>query len=231
MATPLGALFGSSLSDYVVWAARGFADPIAYFFLFVGVLLVVPKREDVDRPRAWPAFCGALALAAATFCRPNLVLVSGAMVAGAAVLALRERRILRMVALVCGFAVLGLSPLHNYVFGHSLLPFSNNVYDPRTMVTTPRDYLQAIQELVRLDIGGEHVLAVLRQQVRWLSGSLSLGAMVRSTPPRLRLWCGLACSVGASSPGFACWLWRRCSSMASGSSMSMPPGTTWECGC
>lgn len=178
VATPLGALFGSGLFEYVVWAARGFADPIAYIFLFAGIILIVPKREDRDHPRVWPAFWGALALAAATFCRPNLVLASGAMVAGANVLAWHQRRIGRIAALLVGFAALGLSPLHNYVFGHSPLPFSDNVYDPRTMVTTPRDYWRAIEELLHLDLGGQHVLAVLRQQVRWLSGASSMAAMV-----------------------------------------------------
>jgi hypothetical protein len=47
-AVPVGALFGSSLVQYVKWAARGFADPAAYiFFLAAFVLLLGREAHSV----------------------------------------------------------------------------------------------------------------------------------------------------------------------------------------
>ena len=45
VATPLGALFGSSLFYYVVWASRGFADPLAFILLFAAIVLMVPPAK------------------------------------------------------------------------------------------------------------------------------------------------------------------------------------------
>jgi hypothetical protein len=56
-AVPVGALFGSSLVQYVKWAARGFADPAAYiFFLAAFVLLLGPRTRSAPLPlvgRGW----------------------------------------------------------------------------------------------------------------------------------------------------------------------------------
>ncbi len=61
VATPAGALFGSSLFYYVVWAARGFADPFAFILLFAALVLIVPPRTGaVPEPRracSHPACC------------------------------------------------------------------------------------------------------------------------------------------------------------------------------
>src|SRR5262245_28672703 len=47
-AVPVGVLFGSSLVQYVKWAARGFADPAAYiFFLAAFVLLLGREAHSV----------------------------------------------------------------------------------------------------------------------------------------------------------------------------------------
>ncbi len=54
VATPLGALFGSSLFHYVVWASRGFADPLAFILLFAAIVLVVPPRSGETTQRAAP---------------------------------------------------------------------------------------------------------------------------------------------------------------------------------
>jgi hypothetical protein len=56
-AVPVGVLFGSSLVQYVKWAARGFADPAAYiFFLAAFVLLLGPRTRSAPLPlvgRGW----------------------------------------------------------------------------------------------------------------------------------------------------------------------------------
>jgi hypothetical protein len=183
VATPLGALFGSSLFYYVVWASRGFADPLAFILLFAAIVLVVPPRSgeplrNGDPPGVLRLFAAGLLFAAATFCRPNLLLASGVMVAGAGLMWLWQRRFVRAVALAVGFCVLGVSPLHNYVFGHVFVPFTTSVNLPQTLVMPPLDYLRAAGELLRLDFTGEHVRRAAIQLGHWLSGPQDLIATV-----------------------------------------------------
>jgi hypothetical protein len=178
VATPLGALFGSSLFYYVTWAARGFADPFAFALLFAGFLLIIPKADEVDRPRMTPAFFGALALAAATFVRPNLLLASVTLVGVAGLMALSRRDIGRAVALGTGYAFLLVSPSHNYVFGRSLVLFSDNVDQPQTLLMTPLRYLRALWAMIRFDFADPMVGNAFRQLGRWLSGPTELLAMV-----------------------------------------------------
>jgi hypothetical protein len=50
-AVPVGVFFGSSLVQYIKWAARGFADPAAYiFFLAAFVLLLGPRTRSAPSP-------------------------------------------------------------------------------------------------------------------------------------------------------------------------------------
>ena len=169
VATPVGALLGSSLFYYVVWAARGFADPFAFMLLFAALVLVVPPRTG-ETPGAARVFASGLLFAAATFCRPNLLLASGVMVAGGGLMWLWHRQFLRAVALGAGFAALAMAPLHNYVFGHSLVPLTSSVSLPQTLLMPPLDYARAALELVTLDFAGDHVRRAVAQMGRWLSG-------------------------------------------------------------
>jgi hypothetical protein len=175
VATPLGALFGSSLFYYVVWASRGFADPLAFILLFAAIVLAVPPRSGEparsgEPPGVLRLFAAGLLFAAATFCRPNLLLASGVMVAGAGMMWLWQRRLGRAVALGAGFCALAVSPLHNYVFGNVLVPFTTSVNLPQTLVMPPLDYVRAAGEMLRLDFTGEHVRRAVIQLGHWLSG-------------------------------------------------------------
>jgi hypothetical protein len=52
-AIPVGVGFGSSLLQYVKWAARGFADPAAYvLFLAAFVLLLAPRTRSAPSPHS-----------------------------------------------------------------------------------------------------------------------------------------------------------------------------------
>src|SRR6185295_1622636 len=50
-AVPVGVVFGSSLVQYVKWAARGFADPAAYVFFLAGFVLLVGRSAAGPRNR------------------------------------------------------------------------------------------------------------------------------------------------------------------------------------
>lgn len=169
VAIPVGTAFGSSLVDYVVWASRGFADPLGFVLLFAGIYFVVPRTSDAaDTGRA---FVGALLLAMATFCRPNFLLASGTMILGGIVMAIAWRHLARAAALLIGFAALAASPLHNYVFGNSLIPFTNNVGHVDILLMSPLDYFKAASELLQLNFAGPHVGRAVTQIMSWLSGA------------------------------------------------------------
>lgn len=176
VAVPIGTAFGSSLVDYVVWASRGFADPLGFALLFAGILLVVPARSMA--PDTGRAFFGALLLAMATFCRPNFLLASGTMIAASLALAVAHRQTARAAMLLVGFATLAVSPIHNYVFGRSLIPFTNNVEHVDIFLMSPLDYLRAAGELVRLDFAGPHVRRGMTQIAAWLSGAHRISAAI-----------------------------------------------------
>ena len=169
VATPAGALFGSSLFYYVVWAGRGFADPFAFILLFAALVLMVPKEREMP-PGAPRVFAAGVLLAAATFCRPNLVLASAVLVGGAAIMWLWQRQLLRAVALGAGFGALVVAPLHNYVFGQVLTPFTTSANLPQTLLMPPLDYARAAVEVATLNFGGDHVKRAIVQLGHWLSG-------------------------------------------------------------
>jgi hypothetical protein len=170
VATPIGALFGSAFLYYVKWAARGFADPCGYILLLAGLVALIPRADEVDRPPVAPAFFGALLLALGTFVRPNVALASGVIVVGAVIFAARQRAFARAGAIVLGFAALALSPLHNWVFGHSLVPFADIVSQPTTLVMPPSRYFDAAYDVLHLDLASDHVIAAIKKIAWWLSG-------------------------------------------------------------
>lgn len=200
--TPIGALFGSSLFQYAAWGSRGFADPFAFILLFGALVLIIPKHVDGPPQTAPRSLAAGLMLAAAVFCRPNLVLASGVMAAGAATIWAWERRWECAGAIVAGFAVLALSPLHNYVFGNALVLFSDNVNQPTTLLMSPLDYGKALVELVRLDFASGHVKAAIAQLGRWLSGPEGLLVMV----PIHALAVATLVRIGFFGTGYGPWL-------------------------
>ena len=170
VATPIGALFGSAYLYYVKWAARGFADPCGYILLLAGMVALIPRPDEVDRPPVAPAFFGAMLMALGTFVRPNVALASGVMALGAIVFAARRRAFARAGAVLAGFATLAVSPLHNWVFGHSTVPFAASVSLPTTLVMPPSEYFKAAYDVLRLDLASDHVLAAINKIAWWLSG-------------------------------------------------------------
>src|SRR5262249_46795072 len=174
-AVPVGVLFGSSLPQYVNWAARGFADPAAFIvFLAALVLLLAPTGPLSDR---FGRACGAAALfALALFLRPNLAPAAVIMLAGASLAALWQRQFRRVAGLVVGFVpVLGMA-LHNWVYGGVLLPFTSTAR--LAMAMPPSEYAAALLNLVHLNFAGEHVVRAMRQIGGWRAGAA----------PALRSW-------------------------------------------
>ncbi|HEY4919138.1 MAG TPA: hypothetical protein VII40_03475 [Xanthobacteraceae bacterium] len=170
VATPVGVLFGSAFLYYVKWAARGFADSCGYILLLAGMVALIPRAEEAKAPPAAAGFCGALLIAAGTFVRPNVALAAGVMIAGAILLSLWQGRLARAGAIFIGFATLIVSPLHNWVFGHSTVLFSDNVSQPQTLVMPPSEYFKAASDVLHLHLASNHVIAAIKKLAWWLSG-------------------------------------------------------------
>jgi hypothetical protein len=176
---PVGVLFGSSLVQYVKWAARGFADPAAYIFFLAGFVLLVGRVQgDQSPPDRFGAAWGAgLMFALALFVRPNIAPAAAVLLAGAGRAALWQHRYRRVAGLCIGFLpVLGMA-LHNWVFGGVFVLFTATAAHPRLLVMPPSAYLAALAELAHFDFAGEQLARALRQIGGWLAGPSESVAM------------------------------------------------------
>ena len=169
-AIPIGMLFGSSLVQYVKWAARGFADPAAYVFFLAGFVLLIGRTQDGPGNRYGAAFGSGFLFALALFVRPNIVPAVALLLGGAGAAALWQRQYRRVTGLALGFlAVVGV-PLHNWIYGGVFVPITTTAAHPGALVMPPATYLSAVSELMHLDFAGAYVRRALEQIGGWLAG-------------------------------------------------------------
>jgi hypothetical protein len=170
IAVPVGALFGSSLVQYVKWAARGFADPAAYIFFLAGLLLLVGRGSRGPRPTLGAAWGAGSLFALVLLVRPNLAPAAGVLLAGSGVAALWQGQYRRLGGLCIGFLpVLGMA-LHNWIYGGVFVLFTATAMHPGALVMPPSAYLAALGDLGHLDLASEHVARAVRQIGGWLAG-------------------------------------------------------------
>ena len=216
-AVPIGVLFGSSLVQYVKWAARGFADPAAYTFFLAAFVLLVRQPGADPHDRFAVAFGAGLLFALALFVRPNIAPATGILLAGAGLAALWQRQYRRLAGLCIGFAPVFGMALHNWFYGGAWVLFTSTAAHPGALVMPPSAYLAALSELAHFDFAGEHVARALRQIAGWLAG-----------PSEVRRH-GAAQRGGARS----CWRgWRRGTRPTRGCGSPPAPrwcSTAWAC--
>jgi hypothetical protein len=175
VAIPIGNLFGSSLVQYIKWAARGFADPVA-FTLFLGAFLLLLGRTQAGPREGFAAASGSgLLFALALFVRPNLAPAAGVLLAGAGLAALWLGQYRRLAGLCMGFLPLVGVPLHNWLYGGELVPFTTTT--TLALAMPPSAYLAACMELLNLEFSGEHVARAASQIGAWLAGPSELVVM------------------------------------------------------
>jgi hypothetical protein len=170
VAIPVGTLFGTSFAQYVKWAARGFADPAAYILFIAGLLAIVGATPAGPQEKFSPAFFGALLLALGIFMKPIIAPAVAILLAGAGVAALNSRQWARLAGMCIGFLPVFSMALHNWVYGHVFVLFSNNATHPDVLVMPLSAYAAALRELVSLDIRGDYVTRALTQFANWLTG-------------------------------------------------------------
>src|SRR5262245_4563837 len=169
-AVPIGVLFGSSLVQYVKWAARGFADPAAYAFFLAALVLLLGRTAGPAPDRFGAAFGAGLLFALALFMRPNIAPAAGILLAGAGLAALWQRRYRRLAGLCIGFAPVFGMALHNWFYGGAFVLFTSTAAHPGALLMPPAAWLAALAELARFDIAGEHLVRASRQIAAWLAG-------------------------------------------------------------
>ena len=170
-AIPVGVLFGSSLVQYVKWAARGFADPAAYAFFLAGLVLLVGRRDAGPRDRlrarrSPPASCSRLRCSCGRISRRPPAFCSPAP---------GSRR--------SGSASIGASPgcasdscrcwAWRCTIGSMAACLCCSPRPPRIPVrwsTPPSAYLAALLELAHFEFAGDQIARVMRQLGGWLAG-------------------------------------------------------------
>jgi hypothetical protein len=167
VAVPLGMLFGTSFTQYVKWAARGFADPAAYILFIAGLVTVIGADKAGPSGKFFPALFGALLLALGIAMKPIVAPAAAMLLAGAGLAALYEKQWPRLAGLCIGTLPVFSMALHNWVFGHALVLFSSNAGQADLLVMPPSAYLTALRQLLALDFGG--IARIIHQIADWLS--------------------------------------------------------------
>ena len=129
-AIPVGVLFGSSLVQYVKWAARGFADPAAYTLFLAALVLLVGRPSAGPRDRFGAASAAGLLFALALFVRPNIAPAAGILLAGAGLAALWQHQYRRVAGLTIGFLPVFGMALHNWLYGGVFVLFTSTADAP-----------------------------------------------------------------------------------------------------
>ncbi len=178
IAIPVGELFGSTFVDYSKWAGSGFADPAAYTLFLAGLLALVGTGNAGPSRGFAPAFFAALLLAFAVLVKPIVAPAAAVLLAGSALAAISLRQLARVTGLCTGFTPVLLMALHNWVYGHAFVPFSNNATLPELLVMPPSAYAAALREMITLDFHGGYLARALMQLPGWLSGPATSYATV-----------------------------------------------------
>ncbi len=178
IAIPVGELFGSTFVDYSKWAGSGFADPAAYTLFLAGLLALVGTGNAGPSRGVAPAFFAALLLAFAVLVKPIVAPAAAVLLAGSALAAISLRQLARVTGLCTGFTPVLLMALHNWVYGHAFVPFSNNATLPELLVMPPSAYAAALREMITLDFHGGYLARALMQLPGWLSGPATSYATV-----------------------------------------------------
>jgi hypothetical protein len=171
IAVPIGALFGSTFYIYVKHAANGFGDSAAAILLFGGTVALIGRTRAGPSDRFAPAFAAALLFALAVFVRPNLAIGVAILLSGAGLAALWQREFVRLIGLCLGTLPVFSMALHNWYYGGVFVLFSQHT----TMIGVampmpPGDYMAALFELLRLDLGGDALRRGALQMGRMLLG-------------------------------------------------------------
>lgn len=170
VAVPIGTVFGTSFIDYSKWAARGFADPMAYILFLAGLVPLLGAKESGPRDAFRPAFFGALLIVVGVAMKPIIVVAAFVLLGGAWCWAAVGRRWRRLAGLSLGALPVLSMALHNWVFGRAFVLFSANSQDSNLLVMPPSVWAGALREVVTFDFGGGLAHRALMQIPNWLSG-------------------------------------------------------------
>ena len=160
---------------WTVNAMEGFGDAAGFIFFLLGYVLLARLPMNASPARFAPAFGAAFLMVLSVSIRPPLAVTVGIMLGGAGLACLYWRQYARLAGLCIGFAPILLIPLHNWYFGGVFVLLSTNAAAVTQM--TPSDLVQALGELVRLDVFGPHLKLLVTQILIFLSARSGYGLL------------------------------------------------------
>ena len=168
--TPIFERFGFAHFVYLREMIKGFPEPLGYTAFLGGLALLaqyVPTSIPGARPGPMPSGWIGFALALSVAFRPNLALPAALILTMTGYFLLVRKRWGEATGLAVGFAPVLLVPLHNWYFGHVLVPLTSSAFTPDNLTAPPAVYWAAIKEMTVLNFSGEAVAQVSRQLSRW----------------------------------------------------------------
>jgi hypothetical protein len=160
---------------WTVNAMEGFGDAAGFILFLLGYILMARLPMNASPARLAPAFGAAFLMVLSVSIRPPLAVTVGIMLGGAGLACLNWRQYARLAGLCIGFAPILLIPLHNWYFGGVFVLLSTNAAAVTQM--TPSDLVQALGELVRLDVFGPHLQLLVTQILIFLSARSGWGVL------------------------------------------------------
>jgi hypothetical protein len=85
-------------------------------------------------------------------------------------------------------------PLHNWIYGGTLLPFSSNAAVPQTLVMPPSAWAAALSELLHLQLTGANLVKAIKQIFNWLGGPNGSPAFAPLNAPLIAILIYVLCS-------------------------------------
>lgn len=168
--TPIFMRFGFAHFLFLREMIKGVPEPVGYTAFMGGLALLAqyiptPMSQKLAEPMpgGWIGF----ALAVSVAMRPNLVLPSLLLLSMTAAWLASKRRWGEILWLGVGFAPVLLIPLHNWYFGHQLVPLTSGAFTPDNLTAPPSVYWAAAKEIAHRDFSGEALPRVLRQLRKW----------------------------------------------------------------
>jgi hypothetical protein len=168
--TPIFERFGFAHFVYLEEMIKGFPEPLGYTAFLGGAALLaqyVPTNISGERRGPMPSGLIAFAFALAVALRPNLIVPAALILAMTGGWLLIHKRWQDITWLVLGFAPVLLISLHNWYFGHELVPLTSSAFAPDNLTAPPSVYWAAIKEIGKIDVSGEALAQVRRQLGRW----------------------------------------------------------------
>lgn len=167
------AVASSLIFQCITYASGGYADPMGYALFLAAMWLMLKPSANLNT--RWFGF---LILALSVFVRPNLAVAALLLILFYLWQSSRTMPLRAALISSSGFGVILLVPIHNYVFGHRLVPLTAAASIPENLKAPPAAYIHALADLVSGDWASASVEVVARHLHNFLASWVILGLLL-----------------------------------------------------